>query len=90
MEDDYSALNHRVNSFRGSSLAQQFPPERLARAGFYFTGHSDCVRCFSCKKTVDNWREEDAPVQRHKEVIAVTNKRDKPFNFQFPTLKQLF
>ncbi|XP_040928505.1 E3 ubiquitin-protein ligase XIAP isoform X2 [Betta splendens] len=68
MEADYSAMNSRVNSFRGFSLAQQLPPERLARAGFYYTGHSDCVRCFSCEKTVENWREEDTPVQRHKEV----------------------
>ncbi|XP_068181619.1 E3 ubiquitin-protein ligase XIAP isoform X2 [Antennarius striatus] len=64
----FSMMNSRLESFRGSSLAQQVSAERLARAGFYFTGHADQVRCFCCKKTVENWCRGDAPVERHKEV----------------------
>lgn len=71
---DYSLINSRVNSFLGSGFAQQLSAEKLARAGFYFTGNSDCVRCFSCQKTVENWNSEDTPVERHKEVIAMRNK----------------
>ncbi|KAL6117937.1 xiap [Pungitius sinensis] len=65
---DFSEINRRLDSFRGSSLAQQVPAERLARAGFYFTGCADRVRCFSCGKTVENWCRGDSPVERHKEV----------------------
>lgn len=65
---DFSLMNSRLDSFQGSSLAQQVPAERLARAGFYFTGHADRVRCFSCHKTVENWCRADTPVERHKEV----------------------
>ncbi|TNN38104.1 E3 ubiquitin-protein ligase XIAP [Liparis tanakae] len=65
---DYSQMNGRLDSFRGSSLAQLVPAENLARAGFYFTGPADRVRCFSCHKTVENWCRGDAPVERHKEV----------------------
>ncbi|XP_028271881.1 E3 ubiquitin-protein ligase XIAP [Parambassis ranga] len=65
---DFSMINSRLDSFRGSNLAQQVPAERLARAGFYFTGPSDRVRCFSCQKTVENWCRGDTPVERHKEV----------------------
>ncbi|KAM8909303.1 E3 ubiquitin-protein ligase XIAP isoform 1-T2 [Spinachia spinachia] len=65
---DFSEINSRVDSFRGSSLAQRVPAERLARAGFYFTGYADRVRCFSCEKTVENWCRGDTPVERHKEV----------------------
>ncbi|KAM9850174.1 E3 ubiquitin-protein ligase XIAP [Aulostomus maculatus] len=65
---DFSLMNSRLDSFRGSSLAQQISAERLARAGFYFTGHADRVCCFSCKKTVENWCPGDTPVERHKEV----------------------
>ncbi|XP_023251657.1 E3 ubiquitin-protein ligase XIAP isoform X1 [Seriola lalandi dorsalis] len=65
---DFSLMNSRLDSFRGSSLAQQVPAERLARAGFYFTGQADRVRCFCCKKTVENWCMGDTPVERHKEV----------------------
>ncbi|XP_041845963.1 E3 ubiquitin-protein ligase XIAP isoform X2 [Melanotaenia boesemani] len=65
---DFSQMNSRLNSFRGSTLAQQVSAERLARAGFYFTGHADRVCCFSCQKTVENWCREDTPVERHKEA----------------------
>ncbi|XP_073343475.1 E3 ubiquitin-protein ligase XIAP [Pagrus major] len=66
--EDFSLMNSRLDSFRGSSLAQQVSPERLARAGFYFTGHADQVRCFSCQQTVENWCRGDTPAERHKEV----------------------
>lgn len=65
---DFSRLNNRVESFQGSTLAQKVPPERLARAGFFFTGTADRVRCFSCSHTVENWHSGDTPVLRHKEV----------------------
>ncbi|XP_072252181.1 E3 ubiquitin-protein ligase XIAP [Leuresthes tenuis] len=65
---DFSQMNSRLDSFHGSSLAEQMSAKRLAQAGFYFTGQADRVRCFSCKKTVENWCREDTPVERHKEV----------------------
>ncbi|XP_077589686.1 E3 ubiquitin-protein ligase XIAP [Stigmatopora nigra] len=65
---DFSLMNTRLHSFNGSSLSKQVPAERLARAGFYFTGEADRVRCFSCKMTVENWCRGDTPVERHKEV----------------------
>lgn len=65
---DFSLFNCRLESFRNSGLPQQVSAERLARAGFYFTGDADRVCCFSCNKTVENWHAGDAPVERHKEV----------------------
>ncbi|KAM7389471.1 hypothetical protein PAMP_023448 [Pampus punctatissimus] len=65
---DFSLMTNRLDSFSGSSLAQRVSAERLARAGFYFTGCADRVCCFSCKKTVENWCRGDTPVERHKEV----------------------
>ncbi|CAG08390.1 unnamed protein product, partial [Tetraodon nigroviridis] len=69
--EDFSLIKSRLESFRGSSLVQRVPAERLARAGFYLVGPSDRVRCFSCQKTVENWSREDRPVERHKEVSPV-------------------
>ncbi|XP_029296820.1 E3 ubiquitin-protein ligase XIAP [Cottoperca gobio] len=65
---DFSLMNSRLDSFRGSDWSKHVSAERLARAGFYFTGHADRVRCFSCQKTVENWCTGDTPVERHKEV----------------------
>lgn len=66
--EDFSLIRSRLKSFHGSSLVQQVPAERLARAGFYLIGPTDRVRCFSCHKTVENWCRGDRPVERHKEV----------------------
>ncbi|KAL6480372.1 hypothetical protein MHYP_G00114050 [Metynnis hypsauchen] len=65
---DWSAMRTRLNSFQAFPLVQKVSAERLARAGFYFTGESDRVRCFSCQKIVGNWRQGDTPVERHREV----------------------
>ncbi|XP_054890693.1 E3 ubiquitin-protein ligase XIAP [Poeciliopsis prolifica] len=65
---DFSKFDNRFQSFRGSTLALQVPPTRLARAGFYFTGNADRVQCFSCNQTVEDWHSGDTPLQRHKEV----------------------
>ncbi|MCJ8734184.1 hypothetical protein PDJAM_G00232400 [Pangasius djambal] len=65
---DWSAMSTRLNSFRAFPHSEQVPAERLARAGFYFTGESDRVRCFSCLHTIENWRQGDSPVERHHNV----------------------
>ncbi|XP_048088217.1 E3 ubiquitin-protein ligase XIAP isoform X2 [Alosa alosa] len=62
---DWSTISARVNSFRHFPRAKEVSAERLARAGFYFTGESDRVRCFSCQQTVENWSSADTPVNRH-------------------------
>lgn len=67
--EDFSLMKSRLDSFRGSDLVRHVSAERLARAGFYFIGPPDRVRCFSCQKTVENWHTGDTPVQRHKEVV---------------------
>lgn len=78
---DFSLVNRRLDSFRGSSMVQQVPAKRLAQAGFYFTGPADRVRCFSCQKTVENWHPGDTPVQRHQEVTAVVMGKKKSDSF---------
>lgn len=62
---DWSTISARINSFRHFPRAKGVSAERLARAGFYFTGESDRVRCFSCQQTVENWSSADTPVNRH-------------------------
>ncbi|KAK3535787.1 hypothetical protein QTP70_021099 [Hemibagrus guttatus] len=65
---DWSAMSTRLNSFQTFPNSVQVPAERLARAGFYFTGESDRVRCFSCLHTIENWNQGDIPVERHQSV----------------------
>ncbi|XP_060741659.1 E3 ubiquitin-protein ligase XIAP [Tachysurus vachellii] len=65
---DWSAMSTRLKSFQTFPNPGEVPAERLARAGFYFTGESDRVRCFSCLHTIENWHQGDSPVERHQSV----------------------
>ncbi|XP_050983486.1 E3 ubiquitin-protein ligase XIAP-like isoform X1 [Labeo rohita] len=64
----WSSMPNRVNSFRRFPRTEEFPAERLARAGFYFTGQADRVRCFSCHATVEDWNRGDTPLKRHQQA----------------------
>lgn len=39
--------------------------EDLARAGFFYTGRSDVVRCFGCDIAVWRWEKSDNPWAEH-------------------------
>ncbi|KAJ8314616.1 hypothetical protein KUTeg_006766 [Tegillarca granosa] len=40
----------------------------LAKAGFYYVQRKTTVECFSCGLTVSDWKPEDDPLTRHKEL----------------------
>jgi hypothetical protein len=40
-------------------------PKQLAAAGFYFTNHSDLVRCFFCGVEMGHWEEGDDVLKEH-------------------------
>ncbi|XP_048883514.1 E3 ubiquitin-protein ligase XIAP isoform X1 [Brienomyrus brachyistius] len=65
---DWSELVTRQQSFNHFPSIPQVPVDQLARAGFYFTGKADRVRCFSCQQMVEGWHSGDAPVARHQQV----------------------
>jgi len=37
----------------------------FAEAGFYYTGTSDVVKCFLCKSSLHDWKENDSPSKEH-------------------------
>uniref|UniRef100_A0A8C6XQH1 RING-type E3 ubiquitin transferase n=1 Tax=Naja naja TaxID=35670 RepID=A0A8C6XQH1_NAJNA len=56
------------------STYSTFPPnvpisERsLARAGFYYTGLKDKVKCYNCGLMLDNWKKGDSALEKHKQL----------------------
>ncbi|GAV05583.1 hypothetical protein RvY_15687 [Ramazzottius varieornatus] len=40
--------------------------DRLARAGFFFTGQGDTVQCFSCGGQLDKWQLGDDVMKKHR------------------------
>ncbi|XP_067903469.1 E3 ubiquitin-protein ligase XIAP-like isoform X2 [Heterodontus francisci] len=41
----------------------------LARAGFFYTGFKDQVKCFSCGGVVENWQHGDSAVRKHRQLF---------------------
>merc|ERR550517_2244542 len=40
-------------------------PEQMAKAGFFYEGVSDQVKCFSCDGGLGSWEEGDSPEEEH-------------------------
>ncbi|XP_041354448.1 baculoviral IAP repeat-containing protein 2-like [Gigantopelta aegis] len=52
-------------------------PNDAAKAGFFYTGHGDTLRCFSCGRDVRDWSNTDDAWLRHAELSpkCVHNQR---------------
>ena len=58
----YSA---RLSTFKGWSKQLQPNKYDLAKAGLYYTGHSDKVECFCCHGVFYEWESSDDPFVEH-------------------------
>lgn len=66
----YVQLSRRIKSFTPRPKWPEYrfimkEKERLAEAGFYYTGLSDHVRCFHCGGGLRNWAKDDDPWVQH-------------------------
>ncbi|XP_034970914.1 baculoviral IAP repeat-containing protein 2 isoform X3 [Zootoca vivipara] len=70
---DLSCELYRMSTF--STFPRNVPvSERsLARAGFYYTGVKDKVKCFSCGLMLDNWKNGDKALDKHKQLYPSCN-----------------
>ncbi|NXL27181.1 BIR7B protein, partial [Glaucidium brasilianum] len=55
----------RLSTFQSWPQYTDMNPEQLARAGFFYTGQGDVVRCFYCDGGVRNWSFGDDPWREH-------------------------
>ncbi|XP_067676812.1 baculoviral IAP repeat-containing protein 3-like [Haliotis asinina] len=61
----YSTTARRLESFKLWPEGHSQRPEELVRAGFFYAGYSDCVRCFVCGVGLRTWEEGDDPWTEH-------------------------
>ncbi|RWS11154.1 putative inhibitor of apoptosis-like protein [Dinothrombium tinctorium] len=61
----YSSSDARYLSFNEKWPKVKYDPRELAEAGFYFTGTSDCVKCFYCDGGVCDWDKARNPWIEH-------------------------
>lgn len=58
--------NNRLKTFDTWSLQIRPDKYQLSSAGFFYTGRSDIVECFSCALRLQAWTKEDDPLKEHK------------------------
>ena len=56
---EYAVEAVRLQSFGGWPQDHHLKPADLAKAGYFYTGYSDCARCFYCGGGLRNWEEGD-------------------------------
>ena len=56
----------RLATFTSWPETAKASPVRLAKAGLYFNGQGDTAVCFRCSSLLDNWKDGDDPLERHR------------------------
>lgn len=57
----------RLRTFREWPANAAIDPARLAKAGFYYTGHVLEVQCFLCGTRISDWNYGDQAIVRHRQ-----------------------
>ncbi|PNJ86578.1 BIRC3 isoform 5 [Pongo abelii] len=65
---DLSCELYRMSTYSTFPAGVPVSERSLARAGFYYTGVNDKVKCFCCGLMLDNWKRGDSPIEKHKKL----------------------
>lgn len=63
---DLTTYENRLKTFDGVWKLQFITPDQMAKAGLYYLGIQDRVRCLFCSTEFDYWQHGDDPVVEHK------------------------
>lgn len=61
----YQSIEERIASYKNWPSNYTQTPQDLAKAGLYFTGDNDTVKCFYCGKGLYHWDPGDDPFIEH-------------------------
>ncbi|KAH9490914.1 hypothetical protein Btru_039783 [Bulinus truncatus] len=61
----FASSEARRTSFTGWSHNNPQHPDELVACGFFYTGYTNCVRCFNCGLGLENWKPSDIPANQH-------------------------
>ena len=62
---DYTLPHQRLDTFASWPRDHPILPHDLSKAGFFFTGIDDLVRCFNCGGGLTRWDTDDNPWVEH-------------------------
>lgn len=63
---DLTTYKNRLRTFNGEWKLDFITPSQMAKAGFYYLGKQDRVRCMFCSQEFDYWQRGDDPLVEHK------------------------
>ncbi|XP_069468768.1 E3 ubiquitin-protein ligase XIAP isoform X2 [Ambystoma mexicanum] len=64
----FSEESYRNKTFANFPGSCPVSSTTLARAGFYYTGDGDTVKCFSCHLTVQGWQYGESAIGKHRKL----------------------
>lgn len=62
---NYAIEADRLKTYEDWPTSLKQKPKQLSDAGFFYTGMSDRVKCFSCGGGLKDWEQDDDPWQQH-------------------------
>ncbi|XP_031200185.1 baculoviral IAP repeat-containing protein 3 isoform X1 [Mastomys coucha] len=65
---NFSCELYRLSTYSAFPRGVPVSERSLARAGFYYTGVNDKVKCFCCGLMLDNWKQGDSPIEKHRKL----------------------
>jgi len=65
MYPNYNNEAARISSFTSWPPGLTQRPQHMAKAGLFYTGRSDQVKCFYCDGGLESWQPEDSPIGEH-------------------------
>ncbi|XP_033122719.1 baculoviral IAP repeat-containing protein 2-like, partial [Anneissia japonica] len=66
IHSDMSCEVDRLATFKNWPRESTMTPSTLTRAGFFYTGSGDMVKCFSCNGKIEDWEFGDSAIGEHK------------------------
>lgn len=63
---DLTTYENRLRTFNADWKLDFITPSQMAKAGFYYLGKQDRVRCMYCSQEFDYWQRGDDPIVEHK------------------------
>ncbi|XP_069131056.1 uncharacterized protein [Argopecten irradians] len=80
---NYAVLTVRSSTFHGFPNHLDQTPIQMAKAGFFYAGYGDYVRCFFCGGGLRNWEPGDDPWVEHARwfprCVYVKQNKGQPF-----------
>lgn len=62
---DMTVYENRLKSYDVKWVLKHITPVQMAKAGFYFLGRQDNVRCTFCNEEFSYWSKDEIPFLEH-------------------------